>query len=54
MFRPRNETVVHKFVSALQGQRASGVFITTATFSRDATDYKSLVDMKRGRDKNNI
>lgn len=36
---------VQKFVGALHGKRASkGVFITTGTFSSEATDYVSRID----------
>ncbi len=38
---------IQRFAGALQGQRAKkGVFITTATFSKDAIDYASLIDNK--------
>lgn len=38
---------VQKFAGALQGQRArKGIFITTSTFTRDATDYVSNIDSK--------
>jgi len=33
---------IHKFVGALQGQRATkGIFITTSTFSEEAREYAS-------------
>jgi hypothetical protein len=36
---------IHQFVGALNGQRASkGVFITTATFSREAVEYADTVN----------
>jgi hypothetical protein len=52
--RPTNNSQVkyeenskHKFVGALQGQRAKrGIFITTGRFSREATDYASAIDTK--------
>ena len=38
---------VQKFAGALHGQRArKGIFITTATFSREAYDYVSRIDTK--------
>jgi len=38
---------IQKFVGALQGQRANkGVFITTSSFTADATDYVSRIDTK--------
>lgn len=38
---------IHKFVGALQGQRAKkGVFITTSSFSDDASKYASQIDTK--------
>jgi len=38
---------IQKFVGALQGQRAKkGVFITTSTYSNDATVYVSNIDTK--------
>jgi restriction system protein len=38
---------IHKFVGALQGQRAKkGVFITTASFSKDALEYAEKIDPK--------
>jgi len=38
---------IHKFVGALQGQRAKkGIFITTSNFSKDAIDYISKIDTK--------
>jgi restriction system protein len=38
---------IQKFVGALHGQRARrGVFITTADFSREATDYASQIEDK--------
>ncbi len=38
---------IQKFVGALQGQRAKkGVFITTSTFTADATDYATRIDTK--------
>lgn len=38
---------IQKFVGALQGQRAKkGVFITTSTYTADATDYATRIDMK--------
>ncbi len=38
---------IQKFVGALQGQRAKkGVFITTSTYTADATDYASRIDTK--------
>lgn len=38
---------IHKFVGALEGQRAKkGIFITTSNFSKDAMDYTSKIDKK--------
>lgn len=38
---------IHKFVGALQGQRAKkGVFITTSSFTRDAEEYARNIDNK--------
>jgi restriction system protein len=38
---------LHKFVGALQGQKADkGIFITTSKFSKDAIDYVSKVGSK--------
>ena len=38
---------IQKFVGALQGQRAKkGVFITTSSYSADASDYVSRIDTK--------
>ena len=38
---------IHKFVGALQGQRANkGVFLTTSSFSREAEDYASTISSK--------
>lgn len=38
---------IQKFAGALQGQRAKkGIFITTSTFTADATDYVSKIDSK--------
>jgi restriction system protein len=38
---------IQKFVGALQGQRArKGVFITTSSYTADATDYASRIDTK--------
>lgn len=38
---------IQKFVGALQGQRAKkGVFITTSSYTADATDYVSRIDTK--------
>lgn len=38
---------IQKFVGALQGQRArKGVFMTTSSFSAEATDYVSRIDTK--------
>jgi restriction system protein len=38
---------IHKFVGALQGQRAKkGVFITSSSFSSDAREYVSKIDCK--------
>lgn len=38
---------IQKFVGALQGQRAKkGVFITTSSYTTDATDYVSRIDTK--------
>lgn len=38
---------IYKFVGALQGQRAKkGVFITTSSFTRDAIDYVSRIDIR--------
>lgn len=38
---------IQKFVGALQGQRArKGVFMTTSSFSADAVDYVSRIDVK--------
>jgi restriction system protein len=38
---------IQKFVGALQGQRArKGVFITTSTYTAEATDYTSRIDTK--------
>lgn len=36
---------IHKFVGALQGQGATkGIFITTSSFSKEATDYASKIN----------
>ncbi len=38
---------IQKFAGALQGQRAKkGVFITTANFSKEASEYASRIDNK--------
>jgi len=38
---------IQKFAGALQGQRArKGVFITTSNFSKEATEYASMIDSK--------
>jgi restriction system protein len=38
---------IQKFAGALQGQRArKGIFITTASFSKDALDYASRIESK--------
>lgn len=38
---------IHKFVGALQGQRArKGVFITTSNFSKEALGYVQTIDIK--------
>jgi len=38
---------IHKFVGALQGQRAKkGIFITTTRFTEDAKGYASNIDIK--------
>lgn len=38
---------VQKFAGALQGQRArKGIFITTSAFTKDATDYATLIETK--------
>jgi len=38
---------IHKFVGALQGQRAKkGIFITTSSFTRDAVEYVKNIDPK--------
>lgn len=38
---------IQKFVGALQGQRArKGVFITTSTYTADATSYAGQIDTK--------
>lgn len=38
---------IQKFVGALQGQRAKkGVFITTSTYTAEATDYALRIDIK--------
>ena len=38
---------IQKFAGALQGQRArKGVFITTSTFTREAKEYVSMIDVK--------
>lgn len=38
---------IQKFVGALQGQRAKkGVFITTSTYTAEATDYATRIDTK--------
>ena len=38
---------IHKFVGALQGQRAKkGVFITTSSFSKEALEYVKNIDNK--------
>ena len=38
---------IQKFVGALQGQRArKGIFITTSSFTRDATNYASMIENK--------
>jgi restriction system protein len=38
---------IHRFVGALHGKRAKkGVFITTSSFSHDATEYATVIDPK--------
>ena len=38
---------IQKFAGALQGFRArKGIFITTATFSKEASDYASRIDSR--------
>jgi len=38
---------IHKFVGALQGKRAKkGVFITTGTFSGEASEYVKNIELK--------
>ena len=38
---------IQKFAGALQGQRArKGVFITTSSFTREAKEYVSMIDVK--------
>lgn len=38
---------IQKFAGALQGHRATkGVFITTSSYSRDATEYANLISTK--------
>lgn len=38
---------IHKFVGALQGQKArKGIFITTSNFSKEALDYVAKIDTK--------
>lgn len=38
---------IQKFAGALQGQRArKGIFITTSSFTREATEYVSRIDTK--------
>ena len=38
---------IHKFVGALQGQRArKGIFITTSEFSKEAIDYITKIESK--------
>lgn len=38
---------IQKFVGALQGKRAKkGIFITTSTFSKEAREYASTIDIK--------
>ena len=38
---------IQKFAGALQGQRArKGVFITTSSFTKDAKEYVSMIDVK--------
>ncbi|MCB1805578.1 MAG: restriction endonuclease [Candidatus Competibacteraceae bacterium] len=38
---------IQKFAGALQGQRArKGVFITTSSFTKEATDYAALIESK--------
>jgi len=38
---------IQKFAGALQGQRANkGVFITTSSFTREATDYSNIINTK--------
>ena len=38
---------IQKFAGALQGQRAKkGVFITTSSFTKEAKEYVSLIDLK--------
>lgn len=44
---PVGRPEIQKFAGALQGQRAKkGIFITTSTFSTDATEYVSRIDSK--------
>ena len=44
---PVGRPEIHKFVGALQGQRAKkGIFITTTRFTEDAKSYASNIDIK--------
>lgn len=44
---PVGRPEIQKFVGALQGKRArKGIFITTSTFSKDATEYANRIDTK--------
>lgn len=44
---PVGRPEIQKFVGALQGQRArKGIFITTSSFTSDATNYASMIENK--------
>jgi restriction system protein len=44
---PVGRPEIHKFVGALQGQRArKGVFVTASTFTREAIEYANQIDTK--------
>jgi restriction system protein len=44
---PVGRKEIQSFAGALQGQRArKGIFITTSTFTRDAVDYVTKIDVK--------
>ncbi len=43
----RHAREIQKFAGALQGQRAKkGIFITTSSFSSEATDYSRAIDSR--------